>query len=109
MWIVLLKGIIVHILKIICDRNGQKLVDKTVANIQKLVDNHELQEGQYNFLTYLLGREELSFRDVIAITLSLFNDGLTTVSSLAGCLTRVHLFCVEQPRINGELATVPTH
>ena len=61
-------------------RNGQKLVDKAVANIQKLVDNKEFNEGKNNFLTYLLGRKELSFQDLSIITLSLFNDGLKTVS-----------------------------
>lgn len=61
-------------------RNGQKLVDRTVTSIQKLADKNQLQEGQYSFLTYLLGRKELSFRDVSIITLSLFNDGLKTTS-----------------------------
>ena len=53
-----------------------------MARIQKLVDNNELRVGQYSFLTYLLGRSELSFRDISIITLSLFNDGLKTVRSL---------------------------
>lgn len=58
--------------------NGQKLVDETVAKISELKDKDQLKDGDYNFLTYLLSRENLSYKDVSIITLSLFGDGLNT-------------------------------
>nr|XP_022296326.1 probable cytochrome P450 CYP44 [Crassostrea virginica] len=64
-------------------RNGQKLVDETIARIDRLQKEGNLREGQYNFLLYLLSKKELSIKDVSIITLSLFGDGLnTTVPSL---------------------------
>ncbi len=61
--------------------HGQKMVDKAVANIQKLMDSKQLQEGQYIFLKYLLGRKEMSYKDISMMSLSLFYDGIQTVSS----------------------------
>ena len=61
-------------------RSGQKLVDETVTKINELVEAGELAEGQYGFLTYLLGKPDLTYNDVSIITLSLFGDGLSTVS-----------------------------
>ncbi|KAK3103504.1 hypothetical protein FSP39_019686 [Pinctada imbricata] len=58
--------------------NGQKLVDETVAKIDRLQLSGQLNDDQYNFLCYLLSRKELSFKDVSIITLSLFGDGLNT-------------------------------
>nr|XP_022297733.1 probable cytochrome P450 CYP44 [Crassostrea virginica] len=64
-------------------QNGQKLVDETIARIDRLQKEGNLREGQYNFLLYLLSKKELSIKDVSIITLSLFGDGLnTTVPSL---------------------------
>ena len=57
------------------------MVDKAVANIQKLMDSKQLQEGQYIFLKYLLGRKELSYKDISMMALSMFYDGIQTVSS----------------------------
>ena len=62
-------------------RHGQNMVDKAVANMQKLMDSKQLQEGQYIFLKYLLGRNELSYKDISMMALSLFYDGIQTVSS----------------------------
>lgn len=64
-------------------RNGQKLVDETIAKIDCLQEEGNLKDGQFNFLLYLLSKKELSFKDVSIITLSLFGDGLnTTVPTL---------------------------
>ena len=61
-------------------RNGQKFVDEAVGRIRELSDNGELTESnQYGFLTYLLGKPELTYKDLSIITLSLFADGLSTV------------------------------
>ncbi len=61
-------------------RNGQTLVDETIKKIKESMDKGELQEGKYGFLTYLLGKKELSYKDLSIITLSLFGDGLSTVN-----------------------------
>ncbi|VDH98564.1 cytochrome P450, family 49, subfamily A [Mytilus galloprovincialis] len=63
--------------------NGQQLVDETIDKIKDLEKSGKLQDGDYNFLTYLISRPELSYKDVSIITLSLFGDGLnTTVPTL---------------------------
>ena len=54
-------------------------MDETVKKIEDLMNKGELPEAQYGFLTYLLGRKELSYKDLSIITLSLFGDGLSTV------------------------------
>jgi len=56
-------------------RNGQKLVDKTADKIR----NQQGFSRDYNFLSALLARKDLSYKDVSIITLSLFADGLNTV------------------------------
>ena len=59
---------------------GQELVDRTVSQIHDLEARNQLSENDYQFLCYLLSRQELSSKDVTMITLSLFTDGLGTVS-----------------------------
>jgi len=56
-------------------RNGQKLVDKTIEKIR----NQQETNGCHKFLSTLLSRQDLSYKDVSIITLSLFSDGLNTV------------------------------
>jgi len=56
-------------------RHGQKLVDKTADKIR----NQQASSGHYKFLSTLLNRQDLSYKDVSIITLSLFSDGLGTV------------------------------
>ncbi|KAL3853185.1 hypothetical protein ACJMK2_016750 [Sinanodonta woodiana] len=59
-------------------RTGQSYVERTISKIKDLVNKGQYQEGQYNFLTYLMSKKELSYKDVTIITLSLFGDGLST-------------------------------
>ena len=55
------------------------MVNETCSKIEELGKKNELKEGQYAFLTYLLGKKEMTFKDISIITLSLFADGLSTV------------------------------
>lgn len=55
-------------------------MDETVAKIKELADKQELDGDIYGFLTYLLGKEDLTYKDLSVITMSLFADGLSTVS-----------------------------
>lgn len=57
-----------------------KFINDTIEEIRALMAENKLQEGKYNFLTYLMSREELSHSDVLTITLSLFSDGLSTTA-----------------------------
>ncbi|XP_064613084.1 probable cytochrome P450 CYP44 [Liolophura sinensis] len=56
----------------------QKHVDQTVEKIKVLQDKGELLDGQYSFLTYLLSREQLTYTDIVILTLSLPFDGVST-------------------------------
>ena len=53
-----------------------------MARIESLSEREELDGDRYGFLTYLLGRKDLSYKDLSVITLSLFADGLSTVSTV---------------------------
>lgn len=66
---------------------AQKLVDEMCDKIRDLADKGQLQEGQFIFLRYLMGRIELSYKDLSIITLSLFSDGLSTVVYIRLCFT----------------------
>ncbi|XP_063887167.1 probable cytochrome P450 CYP44 isoform X1 [Scylla paramamosain] len=57
-----------------------KLISDAVEELKALVAQKTLQEGQYNFLTYLMSRKELSDKDIMVITFSLFTDGLSTTA-----------------------------
>ena len=76
-------------------RNGQKLVDQTVKKIEELTNQGKLEDGQYGFLTYLLSKKELSYKDLSIITLSLFGDGLSTVRRSSPFSLLVYLYWVK--------------
>jgi len=57
-------------------RHAQKLVDKTADKIR----SQQGSSGHYKFLSTLMSRQDLSYKDISIIALSLFSDGLSTVS-----------------------------
>ena len=59
--------------------NGQQILDETVRRINELQTAGELKDGDYAFLTYLLGKKELSYKDLSITTLELFVDGMSSV------------------------------
>ena len=63
-------------------RTSERLLNQTVSHIDRLSREGKLQDGDYNFLCYLIGRN-LPEKDLRIITLSLFGDGLATVSFYA--------------------------
>lgn len=60
-------------------RMSFKFITDAIEGIKIMLAENRLEEGKYNFLTYLMSRKELSHNDVMIITLSLFSDGLSTV------------------------------
>ncbi|XP_064638363.1 probable cytochrome P450 CYP44 [Lineus longissimus] len=59
---------------------AKELVDATTTKIQDLMKKGELKDGQYGFMTYLLSRKDLEYKDAVIIALSLIGDGLITTS-----------------------------
>ncbi|XP_042883832.1 probable cytochrome P450 CYP44 isoform X2 [Penaeus japonicus] len=55
-------------------------ITDALNHIKTLAAENKLKEGDFNFLTYLMSRKELSQKDILTITLSLFSDGLSTTS-----------------------------
>lgn len=58
-------------------------MDKTVEKIKLLQDKDKLSAGRYSFLTHLLSRKQLTYTDVVILTLSLPFDGVSTVYSFS--------------------------
>ena len=54
--------------------NIQSLTDKTVEKIHQ-----QGSSGRYKFLSTLLSREELNYKDVSVVTLPPFEDGIIAV------------------------------
>lgn len=70
-----------HLISWIWNRTGQGFVDECVSEINQISERGELTENKFLFMTYLLSRPELTYKDISIITLSLFGDGLNTVST----------------------------
>lgn len=62
-------------------RVSKQHVEKAIKDMKAKADSNTLQEDDFRFLRYLLSRKELTMSDVTTLTLSLFTDGLLTVSS----------------------------
>lgn len=92
------------------NQTSKKYLDETMSTINYLASNKELKDGQYNFLTYLLGRKELDQKDITILSLSLFTDGLsTTVPTLASNIYALARFPEAQEKIYQEIQkVVPT-
>ncbi|XP_069936167.1 probable cytochrome P450 CYP44 isoform X1 [Cherax quadricarinatus] len=81
-----------------------KFIRETMDEIKDLIKEKKLVDGQFNFLTYLMSRKELSEKDVITLTLSLFSDGLsTTAPTLIGNLHCLALNPSIQERLYDEI------
>ena len=52
--------------------------------MRAMLDMDQMNEDDYKFIHYLLGRKELTQKDIAIICLSLFGDGLATVSVTRG-------------------------
>ena len=61
-------------------RGLQRHLNVALAELKGKTDRKELKDDDFLFLRYLLSREELTMKDVTTLTLSLFFDGLPTVS-----------------------------
>ncbi|XP_053376953.1 probable cytochrome P450 CYP44 [Mercenaria mercenaria] len=86
---------------------SERYLNEAISRISNLARNNELEEGQYNFLTYLLGRPELDNRDVTIISLSLFGDGLSTTSpTLASNIYCLGRFQDAQEKVYQEIERV---
>lgn len=61
----------------------KKYTEETISTIEQLLAKNKLQENhQYNFMMNLLSKKQLTKKDIIIITQSMFVDGLSTVSKL---------------------------
>lgn len=83
-----------------------KFINDAIEEIRALMAEDKLEKGRYNFLTYLMSRKELSYNDVMIITLSLFSDGLsTTAPTFLGNLHCLALNPDVQERLYQEIKT----
>ncbi|XP_047488020.1 probable cytochrome P450 CYP44 [Penaeus chinensis] len=79
-------------------------ITDALNHIKGLSAENKLKEGDFNFLTYLMSRKELSHKDILTITLSLFSDGLSTTSPvLLGNLHCLALYPEVQERLYEEI------
>lgn len=62
------------------DSKTLNLVDEAIEELRSLIDRGRLDNGRYALLRYLINRKELSYNDVSVLIISLFTDGLSTVS-----------------------------
>ena len=61
-------------------RTSEKYLSTTIARMKELNKKNELYTEDFIFLSSLLSKKELSQKDISIICLSLFTDGLSTVS-----------------------------
>ena len=61
-------------------RGLRRHLDVALASLKEKTDSKELKDNDFLFLRYLMSREELTMNDIATLTLSLFFDGLPTVS-----------------------------
>ncbi|XP_067004640.1 probable cytochrome P450 CYP44 [Anabrus simplex] len=59
-------------------RKALAFVNEAIHNLEGYVKENGNLGDKYNFLGYLMSRKELSHKDVLIITFSLFTDGLST-------------------------------
>lgn len=59
---------------------AMKLVDEAILRLRDEVEAGSLNADKFNFLSYLISRDELSLKDVTIICLSAWLDGLSTTS-----------------------------
>lgn len=60
-------------------RTVKEYVEETISTIEQLIVKNRLQEtNQYSFLTHLLAKKQLTKKDIIILTQSMFVDGLST-------------------------------
>ena len=61
-------------------RGLRRHLDVALASLKEKTDSKELKDDDFLFLCYLMSREELTMNDIATLTLSLFFDGLPSVS-----------------------------
>ena len=59
---------------------AMQLVDEAILRLRDEVEAGSLNADKFNFLSYLISRDELSLKDVTIICLSAWLDGLSTTS-----------------------------
>ena len=79
MFSLFLSGRFTQVLLYIFSRINQKYLDETIGKMRAMLDMDQMNDDDYKFIHYLLGRKELTQKDIVIICQSLFGDGLATV------------------------------
>ena len=58
------------------------LFNNTINEVESLISQGRLEEGQYRFLSFMLSLPNVSEDDTLIIAFSMFNDGLSTVRNM---------------------------
>jgi len=59
-------------------RVATNYIEEALASIEHLAKENKLSENKFNFLLSLLAKQNLTRKDIVTLTLSLFVDGLST-------------------------------